>query len=192
MDESHDSLAAVIEASATIKKPAFKITVGVCFGLALLSVVARAVIRLRTRRQLSLDDYLIFLAAAFLSAATGLMYHLCDEFYLSTAIQKDMSIVFRLDLQQFNAIVINAVQENATFLIIAWTTTFFVKFSFLAFFKGLIRLVDRIKYYYWTVVVFTVVSWMFLVSEPFILCSDFGYASCTLRHLTFAVCMCLN
>ncbi|KAF1993796.1 hypothetical protein P154DRAFT_540088 [Amniculicola lignicola CBS 123094] len=56
-----------------------------------------------------------------------------------------------------------------------WTATFAIKFSFLAFFKGLIRDVSvKLTWYYWFVVVFTGMTWTFLVAEPFILCPYFG------------------
>lgn len=69
-----------------------------------------------------------------------------------------------------------ALNENIL-LAITWTTTFLVKFSFLAFFRQLIRNVDGIQYYYWGVVALTLLTWMFLTSEAFILCSDFGISA---------------
>jgi len=141
-------------------------------------VLARALIRLRTRRALALDDYLLFLAALFLSGATGLMYNIIDNLYLSTAIRLDQSIVFRLGSERLTDLVESAVQENHSFLIVAWTATFLVKFSFLAFFRQLIWNVAGMRRYYWAVVGVTGVSWAFLVAEPFILCSEFGWASC--------------
>ncbi|KAK4150899.1 hypothetical protein C8A00DRAFT_36475 [Chaetomidium leptoderma] len=167
----------LVDGLASIKRMAFKSTVGIFFGLSILSVLARAGIRLRTRRTLSLDDYLLFAAAVFLSAATGLMYNICDNLYLSTAIRLDTSIVGRLGIDRLMSLVNSAVQENHSFLILAWTATFLVKFSFLAFFKQLIWNVAGVRRYYWTVVAVTVISWLFLIAEPFILCSSFGMES---------------
>ena len=126
---------------------------------------------------MSLDDYLLFGAAVFLSAATGLMYNICDNLYLSTAIRLDQTIVFRLGSDRLNALVNTAVQTNHSFLILAWTATFLVKFSFLAFFRQLIWNVAGIRRYYWAVVGLTALTWMFLITEPFILCSQFGFES---------------
>ncbi|KAK4234051.1 hypothetical protein C8A03DRAFT_18982 [Achaetomium macrosporum] len=180
MDQSQSQLVPLdelVDGLASIKRLPFKVLVGIFYGLAIISVLARAGIRWSTRRALFLDDYLLFAAALFLSGATGLMYNICDNLYLSTAIRLDTTIVFRLDSQRLNDLVNNAVQENHSFLIIAWTATFLVKFSFLGFFKQLIWKVSKIQRYYWAVVAITVVSWMFLISEPFILCSDFGFDS---------------
>ncbi|KAK8022515.1 hypothetical protein PG993_013282 [Apiospora rasikravindrae] len=163
---------------ASIKKPAFRAVVGTSFRLSVLSVFARVWIRFRTRRKLSADDYFLFFAAACLIVSTVLLYRLCDQLYLATAVQKDKTIVLELNLAELNDLIRNGMKDYSTFLILAWTTTFFVKFSFLAFFRELVHRVASIQYYYWFVVGLTVVSWMFLVAEPFILCPYFGAASC--------------
>lgn len=130
-------------------------------------------IRFTTRRNVALDDYLLFLAFAFLTATTALVYYLLDGIYLATAVERDPLIFFQLSTKQMQQLLNQALNENIL-LAIAWTTTFLVKFSFLAFFRQLIRNVDGIQYYYWAVVSLTLLTWMFLTSEAFILCSDFG------------------
>ncbi|KAI5919081.1 hypothetical protein F4810DRAFT_528487 [Camillea tinctor] len=176
MDESQGPIDVLALEYFSINQHAFKGTVGALFGIALLSVLVRAAIRFRTQRRLSLDDYLLFIAAVFLIATTGMAYRLCDGFYVSTAVQKDPTIYFQITPQQANLVLQNSLEENI-FLVFAWTATFFVKFSFLAFFKQMIWRLDRIQYYYWGVVALTVLSYMFLVSEAFILCHDFGIES---------------
>ncbi len=111
------------------------------------------------------------------------MYNICDNLYLSTAIRLDQTIVFRLGSDRLNALVNTAVQTNHSFLILAWTATFLVKFSFLAFFRQLIWNVAGMRRYYWVVVGLTVLAWMFLITEPFILCSQFGFDSRTHTNL---------
>lgn len=143
------------------------------YGVAVLSVLTRAVIRVTTRRNVSLDDYLLFLAFAFLTASTALVYYLLDSIYLATAVERDALIFFQLNTKQMEQLLSQALNENI-FLAMAWTTTFLVKFSFLAFFRQLIRNVNGIQYYYWGIVTLTLLTWMFLTSEAFILCSDFG------------------
>lgn len=133
-------------------------------------------IRLTTRRSVALDDYLLFLAFAFLTATTALVYYLFDSIYLATAVERDPLIFFQLSTKQMQQLLNQALNENIL-LAIAWTTTFLVKFSFLAFFRKLIRNVDGIQYYYWGVVALTLLTWMFLTSEAFILCSDFGISA---------------
>ncbi|KAI3335616.1 hypothetical protein F4824DRAFT_464215 [Ustulina deusta] len=166
----------LIEQYASISSRSFKVIVGVFFGIALLSALARGAIRFRTQRHLSLDDYLLFIATSFLVAATGLLYKVCDGFYIDTVVLNDPTIFFQLSPQQTDQLINNALQENI-FLLLAWTATFFVKFSFLAFFKQMVWRVDKMRYYYWSIVVFTVLSYLFLSSEAFILCHDFGIQS---------------
>ncbi|KAI0479831.1 hypothetical protein F4859DRAFT_529965 [Xylaria cf. heliscus] len=177
MDGPPKSIDQLIAEYASISKLAYRVTIGVFFGIALLSVLARAAIRLRTQRRFALDDYLLFIAAAFLTGTTGLAYYICDAFYLATIISKDgPAAFFQLSPHQGDQVLDNALLENI-FLVLAWTATFSVKFSFLAFFKQMIFRVDRIRYYYWSVVVFTVISYLFLVGEAFILCHEWRLES---------------
>lgn len=150
-----------------------QVTAGLFYGIAALSVCARGAIRFMTRRPLALDDYLLFVAFGFLTGVTGLVYWLIDTLYVSTAVVNAPVLFFQLSSAQITQILNQALLQNI-FLALAWTTTFLVKFSFLAFFRQLIRNVASIEYYYWFVVGLTVVSWMFLVPEAFILCSNFG------------------
>lgn len=148
----------------------------VFFGIALLSALARGHIRFKTQRGLSLDDYFLFIGATFLVAATGLLYTIYDGFYLSTVIWKNPALFLQLTPEQVDQVLNNALRENI-FLSLAWTATFCVKFSFLAFFRQMIWRVERMRYYYWSVVTLTALSYMFLFSEAFILCHDFGTQS---------------
>ena len=198
LTSSSTSLEALIAEYASISKTAFRVSVlffwaveafllgkisrltrftqataGVFYGIAVLSVITRGVIRFTTRRSLALDDYLLFAAFAFLTAVIALVYYLLDSIYLATAVERNPAIFFRFSQKQTQQLLSQALNENI-FLVLAWTTTFLVKFSFLAFFKHLIRNVERIQRYYWGVTIFTIITWLFLSSEAFILCSDFG------------------
>ncbi|KAG8157104.1 hypothetical protein KVR01_013094 [Diaporthe batatas] len=173
MASINHALEALIAEYASISKLAFRVTAGVFYGVAVLSVIARGVIRITTRHQLALDDYLLFVAFAFLTAVIGLVYYLLDSIYLATAVERNPAIFFQFSQKQTQQLLSQALNENI-FLIMAWTTTFFVKFSFLAFFRQLIRNVGKIQRYYWGIVIFTFITWLFLLSEAFILCSDFG------------------
>ncbi|KAI8945170.1 hypothetical protein F4801DRAFT_569290 [Xylaria longipes] len=177
MDKQPKSLDLLIKGLATISKLAYQVTVGVFFGIALLSVLARAAIRLRTQKRFALDDYLLFTAAAFLAGTTGLAYYLCDAFYIAMVIKKEGPLAFsQLNPHQVDQVLDAALLQNI-FLSLSWTATFFVKFSFLAFFKQMIFKVDRIHYYYWGVVILTVISYLFLLGEAFILCHQWRLES---------------
>ncbi|RYC61559.1 hypothetical protein CHU98_g4656 [Xylaria longipes] len=116
-----------------------------------LATISKAAIRLRTQKRFALDDYLLFTAAAFLAGTTGLAYYLCDAFYIAMVIKKEGPLAFsQLNPHQVDQVLDAALLQNI-FLSLSWTATFFVKFSFLAFFKQMIFKVDRIHYYYWDV-----------------------------------------
>ncbi|KAI1469396.1 uncharacterized protein F4812DRAFT_457934 [Daldinia caldariorum] len=158
MDQSQQSHDILVDELAGIKKRTFRVAVGVIFTIATISVFARAAIRIKTLRRIFVDGYLLFIAAAFLVGSTGLIYHLCDWLYLATAFQNDPSAVSQLSTQAALDFTNKFTQSYDIFLVISWTSVFYVKFSFLAFFKQLIRQVQKIHYFYWAVVTLTVVS----------------------------------
>lgn len=64
-----------------------------------------------------------------------------------------------------------------------WTTIFAIKFSFLVFFRPLVRNLSRwLEIYYWFSLVFTGVSWVVLVIEPALLCPHVGIAASKCPH----------
>ncbi len=148
--------------------------IGALFGLSVISVFARIGIRIHTYRKLSVDDYFILAALLSLSAITALAYKTCDYLFLGRALERDSSLIFKISSDLFNGLLNVSVQYTQAFIALSWTAIFFVKFSFLAFFKRLIRQVEHIQTYYWIVVAFTVVSWLFVVFQQFILCPYTG------------------
>lgn len=138
--------------------------------------IMRLALRIFTRRRLYLDDYILLFGLACLAAATYLVYSFSHLIFLSNAVRLDplVSPTFSETTK-----LINSLKIIDSFLALIWTTTFAVKLSFLVFFKQLIeRVSKKITIYYWVVVVFTVLTWMFLVSEAFILCPYFGFKTC--------------
>lgn len=134
--------------------------------------IMRLALRVFTRRKLYLDDYVLIFGLACLAAATSLVYSFSPVIFLSNAVRLDPSVFPTLSE---TTKLIDSLKIIDSFLALIWTTTFAVKLSFLIFFKQLIERVSRkITIYYWVVVVFTILTWMFLVSEAFILCPYFG------------------
>ena len=131
-------------------------------------------IRIRARRNLYLDDYVVLAGVMCLCAATGLLYHYCDYYFLSGALKRDPALFVHLTPAQLKNLLKISTTYIHAFLAFIWTTIFAVKFSFLIFFKKLIERVTKIQTYYWIVVAITLISWPFLVVEPLILCHYFG------------------
>lgn len=135
--------------------------------------IMRLALRIFTRRRLYLDDYILFFGLACLTAATYLVYSFSHLIFLSNAVRLDPLVAPTLSE---TTKLINSLKIIDSFLALIWTTTFAVKLSFLVFFKQLIeRVSKKITIYYWVVVGVTILTWMFLVSEAFILCPYFGF-----------------
>jgi hypothetical protein len=151
------------------------------FGIAMLSVLGRVIMRLRAWRRLGVDDYFLFAGAVLLTAATALLYKMVDQLFLFGAIQRDVSIISQVNAGELQDIIDNSAARTMTIVVLTWTAMFAVKFSFLAFFRQLVANVDKIQHYYWGIVAFTVVAWAFFVGQAFILCPYFGAESSTWR-----------
>lgn len=152
-----------------------QVNIGMFTGLAILTVVIRFVIRLHKLRTLYLDDYLLIFGAACLVVAVAMLYRFGRDLFLVEALNMMPTKVTLASLDE-----LNSVSETNTivqvFVAMVWTSTFAVKFSFLAFFKTLVwtKLSRRMVWYFWSVIVFTGLSWGFSVSLGFILCPYFG------------------
>lgn len=146
---------------------------GVLTGLALLCFVGRIVIRLKYQRQLCLDDAFLILAAATLVAATGILYHICYFLYLHSAALLDPEVLPYV-VADFNQL-LNLQKKTYPYLALIWTTTYAVKACFLAFMRPLVWHISwGVNWYYWFTITFSLVSWAFVVAEPFIICPYFG------------------
>lgn len=133
------------------------------------------VIRIRTRRQLRLDDYFIVLGLCCLCAATGLLLNIVRELFVAEVLVRGPTVKLTMgDVQS----IANMMTMNLSFRSLAWTTIVCVKFSFLMLFRLLIRrLPGGITTYYWMVVVCTSIAWLFVVSVDWLTCRHFGTAS---------------
>jgi hypothetical protein len=155
----------------------YQVVTALFFGLSIISVIARATIRFHTHPKPTLDDCLIFFGCGCLIIATGLTYRNFDNMYATQAIWENPQFMYTTGHKEM----VTALNEFNTFnkisLSLFWTATFSVKLSFLAFFRQLIESMENIHRYYRFVVVFTVVSWMFVVAEPHILCPYVGTKS---------------
>lgn len=131
------------------------------------------VIRLTYQKQLRLDDAFLILAAACLCAATGILYNITYFLYLHAAALLAPEVLPEV-LAHFDEL-LNLQKKVYPFLSMIWTTTFAVKGCFLAFMHPLVWHISRkVKWYFWSVVVFCIISWMFVIVDPFIICPYFG------------------
>lgn len=150
-----------------------QVALGVLTGVALCCFVARMAIRLTYQKSLRLDDAFLIIAAASLCAATGILYHICYFLYLHSAALMAPQVLPYV-LANFTEL-LDSQKKVYPFLALIWTTTFAVKGCFLAFMRPLVWHISRaVNWYYWFIVVFCVLSWAFVVADPFIICPYFG------------------
>jgi hypothetical protein len=155
-----------------------QVVTGIFFSLAIISVIGRCVIRLRSHNRPTIDDYFVLFGTVCLVVATGIFHADFESTYLSQAVYLDPSIVLQAPAPKLIKVANTHMAYIGTELVFLWTATFAVKFSFLVFFWQLVQSVNKkILTYFWIVVGLTTVSWMFVVSEPFILCPYFGMES---------------
>lgn len=110
-----------------------------------------------------------------LGAATGLAYWLCDPLFLSTAARSNPEILRYMEIAQMIAQMTKDTKVAQSYFALEWTAIIAVKFSFLTFFKALFPPTSRkLIIYYWITVAVTIITWMFVVSEPFIACPNYG------------------
>ena len=120
--------------------------VGVFFGIAVLVALLRCILRIKLRGKLFLDDFLVAFAVICLLIATALLYHFTERLYMLEAINIDPNVLFTIPEM---LPLLDMLKWIDIFLAFIWTATFAIKFSFLAFFKSLIKNVSaRLDIYY--------------------------------------------
>lgn len=147
--------------------------IGALFGVAILIVAARIGTRWRLRHRLYLDDFFLLFGLACLCGATGIILVSVRKIFVTEALLVDHSFLLPVEGAWGVANTTPAIVQS--FLFLTWTVVISVKFSFLALFRLIIQRISwAITFYYWFVVVFTVLTWIYMVSQAFIFCPAFG------------------
>lgn len=107
-----------------------------------------------------------------LVAAIGIVYKKSGIGFLMAASENNPSSLSKVSANQFEEIIHVRYAIPYAVFNLTWTTIFAVKFSFLAFFKKLIDRMTKIHTYYWIVVAVTLLSWLFMMVEPLIMCKS--------------------
>lgn len=159
-----------------------QVTIGIFFGFAITSMIARIGFRIHAHRSLYLDDYIALIGAICLCAAIGVLYWKCDYFFLIDVLRNDSSLIAEISANQIKDLFQTPYAVFHGFYALIRTTIFAVKFSFLIFFKKLIHRVSKIYNYYWTVAIITFLSWLFAVLEPLVVCSHVNKSLGRITH----------
>lgn len=147
------------------------------FALAIISTFARTIMRTITRRPLYWDDFFLGIGVAALVTMTGLIYRNVYHFYLLSAIIRFPELSTKVPFRDISYLLNFALPEASASAGVGWTAIFCVKASFLIISKRIIQRVPWLNVYFWSVAIFTGLSWATLVCSPFIQCPHFGFES---------------
>jgi hypothetical protein len=119
------------------------------------------------------------LATASLIIATSEYFVGFESAYLTQAVALDPSILPQVPAPMFVKAAKIHMKHIVVEVVFLWTAIFAVKFSFLVFSWQLVQSASKkILVYYWVVVGVTIISWVLLSSEPFIVCHHLRLETC--------------
>ena len=147
---------------------------GILFSIAIIAAITRTVIRFRLRRRLLLDDYLLGFACVCLIAADILLYKTLPVLYLIEELSFDPASVtlpagFLQQVSPHQKMIFS-------YVVMAWSVIYLVKFCFLYLFRLLIDRLKGLVRYWWFVVGITAISSGICICYEFIVCPRFGFS----------------
>ena len=163
-----------------ISKYSFEISAVFLYALATLVASVRVIIRLRLRKLSWLDDGFLLFAVVLMTTCLGLLFTFIDDLYFSWAVSNGF-----IAPQTYTEIVTIAKRLHiytTAFIVPAWTGIVAVKFSFLFFFKSLIRRIRYLEIFWWCTVVFTASSWAAGAVAEVFTCPRFDERVCMTNH----------
>ena len=153
---------------------------GVCgafFSLAIVTAIARTLIRFRTAPRYTLDDALLLFACVCLTAATGLLYKLIPLLYFIEELDFKDQVPLPSPTSDFTRKTILATRLDDAYTSLSWTVIYAAKFGYLIFFRALIDRVRQMIIYWRIVVLITVVFGGLALGETFIACPRIDVSS---------------
>ena len=155
-----------------------QIAIGILSGLAVLCLLLRIFIRLVSRRRLFLDDSFLIFGFVCLIGGTVILYKRLYMIYLEFSVLAGDPTASLLAFQQTDELFEQSKWQLA-YLLFLWTSIFAVKWCYFAFFHPLLRAMWKwIIFYYWFAIIFSIISWLFLVvGEQTITCPYVGKAA---------------
>ena len=147
-------------------------TVSTFFGIAIVAAISRTLIRVYKFRRIYVDDYFLFLAVAALIGAVGLFYASVSELYMLEGIVTGKVLPPSNPFQR----AVDTATYATTALVVGWTAIFAVKFSFLFYFRTLIKRMHNLTVWWWCVFVVCVPVAFTNIFGTFIVCPYVGVA----------------
>lgn len=153
------------------------------FTISIMLTIARTAIRLRYQKRLFADDVFLLMAVLCLCAALTLLVIFSSSMYLIEAFVTN-SPTLELPPDPLEQQLFKYLRLSDAYYIMTWTTIFAVKFSFLFFFRVLIRRVRGVTLYWRIVGMITVLAWAYCISGAYIICPYFDIRACKPSSLT--------
>lgn len=169
-----------------IPELAIKIVTGLSYGAAISVAIARIILRLhankglRLAKRLQLDDWLLVVACASLTAGTAVLFDATPTVYLIEATSLNPTGLFGgggAGIKDLNTLLVKLdffARFNWIYLILTWTTIFAVKFGFLSFFRTLVARLPGIHLYWRIVVGVTIIVYLFSLVDGVVACPHVG------------------
>lgn len=142
-------------------------------GIALILAIGRTYIRIVQKRSISVDDGFFLLAVATLIGGTTTCYIHIPYLYPYRYIQQNDNQSTPASPQLIRFLLRKFRVGFATDTLLS-TTLVAVKFSFLFFFRGLLRRVRGLMIWWWCVFGLMVPILIYFICAPFIVCPHFN------------------
>ena len=144
--------------------------IGALFGLAILTAAGRTLIRIQRFRRLFVDDGFLLLAVVCLCVSVVFTY--VQTPYMYTQINVEAGIIPAPSDILDQLVMDQKYQDTAA--VFTWTVIYAVKFSFLFFFRYLIRRQRTSTIHWWVALAILIPAYVSCVVTPFIACATFG------------------
>lgn len=142
----------------------------------------RVAVQIKNRRRIFLSDAFLVFACACLCAGTGLLYPLTESLYLEQALAENpFSVALPPDFTNY---LLTSLKFLFAYQTVMWTVVFSVKFSFLSFFRPLVRRLAKLQTWWKVTVVTTALAWGLCAVDVFIICPHFDLSSCKSCSIT--------
>lgn len=124
-------------------------------NIALIFVLARTLIRLRLQKRLFIDDAFLFVGAMCLCTNVVLVWRFSNGIFAEEKVLNDSS-EFVLSPEYVYTFIEDKI--GGVYIILTYITIYFVKLSFLFFFRTLVRRDRKMMRYWWTVLVIIILA----------------------------------
>lgn len=148
---------------------------GALFAIAIITASSRVFIRRRLLIQrFQIDDWLLLLACICLTSETILLFITIPHLYFVQNLGKSPSLGVSISIERILEEIKWFQRGDCAFLVVTWMAIFFVKFSFLFFFRRMIDRLRKIVIYWKVIVVANLFIFVFSVLEGFLVCPKSG------------------